>query len=213
MATAERTIIVYALSTCMHCKKTLELLAQTGVHFERVYVDALKGEKRADVLARVREYNPRISFPTVVVDGGARVIVGFRPEALRELSALPAGESREEEAPAPDAVQIDRLHAALKALQEPKGYYFNEDLAFTRALLGQLLNIKAREGYMRCPCRIGNGAYEQDKDIICPCVYREQDVKEYNACFCGLYVSREWNEGNVPRVQPPDRRPPENVVF
>lgn len=105
------------------------------------------------------------------------------------------------------------LYAKLKALQEPKGYYFNKDTDLTMDLLKQLLIIKDREGYMRCPCRIGNGSYESDKDIICPCVYREPDVKEFNACFCGLYVSKAWNEDAVPHVVVPERRPPEKIIF
>ena len=111
------------------------------------------------------------------------------------------------------AEQAVKLHATLKALQEPKGYYFNKDTELVMGLLEQLLAIKAKEGYMRCPCRIGNGKYEHDKDIICPCVYREADVKEFHSCFCGLYVSKDWNEGAVPRVIVPERRPPEKIIF
>ena len=37
------------------------------------------------MLTKVRGYNPRISFPTIVVDGGVRVIVGFQPDELREV--------------------------------------------------------------------------------------------------------------------------------
>ena len=118
------------------------------------------------------------------------------------------------EAPAPpSAEQVAKLHVTLKSLQEPKGYYFNKDTELTMSLLEQLLVIKAREGYMRCPCRIGNGTYEHDKDIICPCVYREPDVNEFNSCFCGLYVSKAWNDDAVPHVSVPERRPPEKIIF
>ena len=111
------------------------------------------------------------------------------------------------------AEQAVKLHATLKALQEPKGYYFNKDTELVMDLLEQLLAVKGKEGYMRCPCRIGNGKYEQDKDIICPCVYREEDVKEFGSCFCGLYVSKAWNEGAMPREIVPERRPPEKIIF
>ena len=106
-----------------------------------------------------------------------------------------------------------QLFDALRKLQEPKGYYFNKDVELTMTLLEQLLVIKAKDGYMRCPCRIGNGKYELDKDITCPCAYREEDVKEYNSCFCGLYVSKAWNEDAVPHVLVPERRPPEKIIF
>ena len=111
------------------------------------------------------------------------------------------------------AEQAAKLHKALKGIQEPKGYYFNKDTSLTMGLLEQLLITKARDGYMTCPCRINNGKYELDKDIICPCEYREQDVAEFHSCFCGLYVSKEWNDGTVPHVQVAERRPPEKIIF
>ncbi len=109
------------------------------------------------------------------------------------------------------------LRNTLQPLQEAKGYYFNRDDSMTMELLEQLLVTKARYGYMACPCRLANGTYEADKDIICPCSYREQDVNEFEACFCGLYVSKEWNERwdqeqqSTPVV--PDRRDPGNILL
>jgi ferredoxin-thioredoxin reductase catalytic subunit len=105
-----------------------------------------------------------------------------------------------------------QLHDALKKIQEPKGYHFNKDDSFTMPLLESLLENKERFGYMACPCRLASGNYELDKDIICPCVYREPDVKEYGACYCMLYVSQEWNQDEVPHEPPPERRPPEKVL-
>ncbi|WP_319584664.1 ferredoxin-thioredoxin reductase catalytic domain-containing protein [uncultured Pseudodesulfovibrio sp.] len=106
-----------------------------------------------------------------------------------------------------------QLYEMLKKVQEPKGYYFNEDMDMTMPLLESLLTNKERLGYMACPCRLANGEYEADKDILCPCVYREEDVKEYGACFCALYVSKEFNEGTIEKQVVPERRPPEKILF
>ena len=100
----------------------------------------------------------------------------------------------------------------LRKYQEPKGYFFNKDDEMTLALMDSLLANKERYGYMACPCRLANGTFEQDKDIVCPCAYREDDVREYGACFCGLYVSREWNAEKIPHEIVPERRPPEKTV-
>lgn len=108
-------------------------------------------------------------------------------------------------------VTAQHLHDTLRKLQEPKGFHFNRDMEITMALLESLLTTKERYGYMACPCRLANGAYESDRDIICPCVYREDDVREYGACFCGLYVSREWNEGQVEHCVVPERRPADKI--
>ena len=105
------------------------------------------------------------------------------------------------------------LYENLKKLQEPKGYFFNEDMEMTMPLLESLVINKERFGYMACPCRLANGDFKADKDIICPCTYREEDVKEYGACFCALYVSKEYNEGTMEKEVVPERRPPEKILF
>ncbi|MGE4292489.1 MAG: ferredoxin-thioredoxin reductase catalytic domain-containing protein [Desulfovibrio sp.] len=106
-----------------------------------------------------------------------------------------------------------QLYEALKKIQEPKGYHFNADMSMTMPLMESLLANKERYGYMACPCRLANGSFEDDKDIVCPCVYREPDVAEFGACFCGLYVSKEWNEGGMERPVVPERRPPEKIKW
>jgi len=108
-------------------------------------------------------------------------------------------------------MNTEKLYEQLKSIQEPKGYFFNKDKAFVFDLLESLNANKERYGFMSCPCRLSSGIREKDKDIICPCVYREPDVKEYGSCFCGLYVSKEWNENKVPHVYVPERRPPEKI--
>ncbi|WP_272699898.1 ferredoxin-thioredoxin reductase catalytic domain-containing protein [Desulfovibrio sp. Fe33] len=110
-------------------------------------------------------------------------------------------------------MDVNQLYEMLKKVQEPKGYHFNADMDMTMPLLESLLINKERFGYMACPCRLANGDYEADKDIICPCVYREEDVKEYGACYCALYVSKEFNEGTGEKQVVPERRPPEKILF
>lgn len=104
------------------------------------------------------------------------------------------------------------LHDKLGPLQEKKGYFFNKDQAMVMTLLEMLLVNKERYGHMACPCRLASGNYEMDKDIICPCVYRDPDVAEYGTCYCGLYVSKEWNEGRISPCIVPERRPPEKIL-
>lgn len=84
MAAAQHSVTVYGLSTCAHCRRAIEFLEENGVVFDCIYVDTLEGQSRSDTLTRVRRYNSRISFPTIVVDDGARVIVGFHPDEIRE---------------------------------------------------------------------------------------------------------------------------------
>lgn len=110
-------------------------------------------------------------------------------------------------------MDVEKLYESLRRVQEPKGYYFNKDKERTFELLHGLLQNKERYGYMVCPCRLASGDREWDKDIICPCVYRIEDVEEYGSCYCNLYVSEEWNEGRIPHGYVPERRPPERIRF
>ncbi|MBI1811236.1 MAG: ferredoxin:thioredoxin reductase [Nitrospirae bacterium] len=103
-------------------------------------------------------------------------------------------------------MDAQQLYEMLKKLQEPLGYFFNKDREAAFDLLKGLLINKGRYGYMSCPCRLASGDYEKDKDIICPCVYREPDVIEYGSCYCNLYVSKDWNEDNIARTYVPERR-------
>ncbi len=102
----------------------------------------------------------------------------------------------------------EQLYDTLRKVQEPKGYFFNKDKKMVMELMQSLLTNKERYGYMVCPCRLPSGDKEQDKDILCPCVYREPDVNEYGSCYCGLYVSQEWNEEKIPHEYVPERREP-----
>jgi ferredoxin-thioredoxin reductase catalytic chain len=106
-------------------------------------------------------------------------------------------------------MNAENLYEFLKKSQEEKGYFFNKDKKRVFELLEGLLVNKDRYGYMSCPCRLAAADREWDKDIICPCVYREPDVAEYGSCFCNLYVSKAWNAEAIPHVYVPERRPPE----
>lgn len=89
---------------------------------------------------------------------------------------------------------------------EKRGYYFNPDESMTKSLLEALLVNEERYGYQFCPCRLASENYEEDKSLICPCDYRDQDINEYGTCFCGLYVSKEVTMGKQ-EVEPiPERK-------
>ena len=105
------------------------------------------------------------------------------------------------------------LYEQLKKVNEAKGYFLNRDMAITMFLLESLLKNRERYGYMCCPCRLASGDRQKDKDIICPCAYRERDVAEYGSCYCNLYVSREWNEGKIPHAYVPERRPADRTPY
>lgn len=76
-------IMLYALSTCGWCRKTKELLENLNVGYDFVYVDQLEGSDKDDALEEVRKWNPRSSFPTLVVNDKI-VITGFKDDEIRK---------------------------------------------------------------------------------------------------------------------------------
>lgn len=109
--------------------------------------------------------------------------------------------------------EVEKLYDLLKKVQEPKGYFFNKDREQVNELLAALLINKERYGYMACPCRLASGDRQSDADILCPCIYRTPDVREFGSCYCNLYVSSEWNEGLIPHAYIPERRPASKLPF
>ena len=80
-------LMLYALSTCQWCNKTKELLRDLGVDFNFVYVDLLEGEEQEKALSELERWNPKGSFPTLVI-GNARCIIGYQESQIRKEFGL-----------------------------------------------------------------------------------------------------------------------------
>ena len=86
------------------------------------------------------------------------------------------------------------------------GYFLNPDPEFLKNLLEGHQKNEDRYGYPSCPCRLASGKLEFDRDIICPCDYRDPDCEEFGYCYCALYVRNDVFEGKT-SIQPiPERR-------
>ncbi|HHS50921.1 MAG TPA: ferredoxin:glutaredoxin reductase [candidate division Zixibacteria bacterium] len=108
--------------------------------------------------------------------------------------------------------RVDELLEKLRREASEGGYFLNPDEDFTRELVeGILVNID-RYGYGACPCRLASGNTDEDLDIVCPCDYRDPDLDDFGACYCGLYVSQEIANGEKQFESIPERRPAGGAV-
>jgi ferredoxin-thioredoxin reductase catalytic chain len=98
------------------------------------------------------------------------------------------------------------LYLELKTDAENAGYNFNPDTGFAADLVEGLEINEKRYGYRSCPCRLATGDIEHDRDIICPCDYRDADIAEYGTCYCALYVNRDVVSGKIKTGSIPERR-------
>jgi ferredoxin-thioredoxin reductase catalytic subunit len=89
------------------------------------------------------------------------------------------------------------------------GYFLHPDPDFLNDLLEGLRRNEERYGYPSCPCRLASGNFELDRDIVCPCDYRDPDVQEFGCCYCALFMRKDLYEGKTPIRPIPERRPPE----
>ena len=80
-------LILYALSTCVWCKKTKAFLSDLHVGYDYVYVDELAGEERDQALAELQRWNPKCSFPSLVVNSD-RCVVGYDEKKIRGALGL-----------------------------------------------------------------------------------------------------------------------------
>ena len=76
-------VMLYALSTCVWCRRTKRLLNELGVEYDYTDVDLLSGAEREAVMEAVKKYNPSLSFPTMVIDD-KKAILGFQEKEIRE---------------------------------------------------------------------------------------------------------------------------------
>lgn len=83
---SEKNVKIYTLSTCSHCKSTKKFLSECSVEYDFVDVDLLEGEERKAILEDVKKFNPKCSFPTIII--GEKVVVGYKEEEIKEALGL-----------------------------------------------------------------------------------------------------------------------------
>jgi glutaredoxin-like protein NrdH len=76
-------VLLFSLSTCVWCRMTKRLLNDLGVAYEYIDVDHLDRQLRREVLHELRGWNPKLSYPTLVV-GEQTVIVGLQEDEIRK---------------------------------------------------------------------------------------------------------------------------------
>jgi ferredoxin-thioredoxin reductase catalytic subunit len=102
---------------------------------------------------------------------------------------------------------LEKIRRRAENDAKSSGCYLNPDAEILKDLFGGLKRNEERYGYISCPCRLASGRFEHDRDILCPCDYRDADVLDYGACYCTLYVRADVFEGKTPLSQVPERRP------
>jgi len=78
-------IMLYALSTCVWCKKTKKLLGELGLAYDFEDVDLLEGKEQERAMKEIERWNDSGGFPLIVVNN-ERCIKGFNEEEIRGIA-------------------------------------------------------------------------------------------------------------------------------
>jgi glutaredoxin-like protein NrdH len=78
------SVMLYALSTCVWCKKTKRLLNDIGIAYDYIDVDLLDAAEREEINQKVLHWNSTGSYPTIVIDDN-QSIAGYDPEKIKEV--------------------------------------------------------------------------------------------------------------------------------
>jgi ferredoxin-thioredoxin reductase catalytic chain len=101
-------------------------------------------------------------------------------------------------------------------VSQKNSWILNKDQSTFNDLINGLVDNKKSYGYQSCPCRLASGKRDFDRDLICPCDYASDDVKEFGACYCNLYLRLDfYDKFKTNYLNIPERRPieKENAVL
>jgi glutaredoxin len=61
-------------------------MGECTIKYEFINVDQLQGDERKAIIEDVKKFNPRCSFPTIII--GEKVIVGFKEKEIKEALGM-----------------------------------------------------------------------------------------------------------------------------
>ncbi|MBP2146388.1 ferredoxin-thioredoxin reductase catalytic subunit [Methanofollis sp. W23] len=81
----------------------------------------------------------------------------------------------------------EQILAWAKEYAQKNGWNLNPDEKQLRTVIKGLARNTLRFGEQYCPCRLRSGDTEEDRKIICPCIYHRDEVEGDGHCHCNLF--------------------------
>ena len=87
---------------------------------------------------------------------------------------------------------VDSLAAELRAriagCLEGKPFRLNPDQETVDSLVEAMVMRRQKKGDYYCPCRVVTDDAENNRKIVCPCVFHEDEIAADGYCKCRLFV-------------------------
>ena len=81
-ANNQNNVKIFALSTCIWCKKTKQLMSDNDITYQYLDVDILNAEEKQEAVKEMKKYITNISFPLVIINDEI-AIKGFQEKEIR----------------------------------------------------------------------------------------------------------------------------------
>lgn len=91
--------------------------------------------------------------------------------------------------PTDEAIQ-ERI-AEYKTYAEKHNCMLNPNEKIIENIVRAILKKEKECGAGYCPCRVITGNVEEDKKIVCPCVFHLKELEDQGYCHCRLFVKKE----------------------
>jgi glutaredoxin-like protein NrdH len=76
-------VLLYALSTCIWCRRTKQFLKDNDIEYEYVDVDLASKEDKDEIRKNIQNRGGSLAFPITIIDD-KKLINGYRVDDLRE---------------------------------------------------------------------------------------------------------------------------------
>jgi glutaredoxin-like protein NrdH len=76
-------IVLYAISTCIWCKKTKQLLNELGVEYSFIDVDLLGQDEKDEIRKIVTKWKGTVAYPLIVIND-TECIPTYSEDKIRE---------------------------------------------------------------------------------------------------------------------------------
>ncbi len=177
---SDKPVLVYfSLKGCGPCVTVSPILEKLAREFSDNFLFAKVDFDDAPVIIQKLGIT---GAPTVILFNGGEAIGGF------------VGSKEEEE--------IRRWIKENLLILEYEKHAKENNISLARnrktrdTIIKGLIEKEDKLGYKYCPCRRVSGNLEDDKNIICPCVYHLDEIKKDGRCLCGLFEEDSKKEDN-----------------
>ena len=90
--------------------------------------------------------------------------------------------------------QVKKQHKWIVKYTAQKNYALNPSWMMSTNLEIWLSEMEATFGKRYCPCFEPSGDAKLDKQMMCPCEFIDDEIKEYGTCHCALFGSADLDK-------------------